>query len=330
MFRIQVLHPVHLWSRSGRWHARPRPSAQLLRDTSTVSRTGTSVSSGLRPFSAYLSACVSIAYQRMLPIGAICVIGWAPAALALWLLFVLGVHVPSASELLYLLDGGPSATFDSVLPDPGAALRVLGAFVLAYVTGQALVSGAITHQLYWAAEGTPRSSLASLRRSAARLHRTLPALAMSVGLVAFPFLAGAAVAGWLLWSDGTSWQQPVLAGAVCTAVLGLLSLAVWGRLALWPAAAVLAPRGTFSPAVSVRCTSRRWWQTVLRLLVVALAVAAVTSAVSAPLIAIGASGSAAVIAVAVTARIILSIVSSGVSQSAAALVYCDTSAPAAP
>ena len=306
------------------------PIEWLLRDTMPDLRTGMFVSSGLRPFSAYLAACVAITYRRGLHVGAICVIGWAPAALALWLLFVLGLHVPSANELLDLLDGGPSSALDSVLPDPSAALRLLGLFAVAYVLGQALVSGALTHQLYWAAEGTPRSSLESLRRSAARLHRTVPAVVMLAGLVAFPLVAGTTVAGWLLWDDGTSWQRPVMLGTACTAAFGILAVVAWGRLALWPAAAVLAPRGVLSPAVSVRCTSRRWWQTVLRLLVATLAVAAVTSAVSAPLIAVGAAGSAAVIAVAVTTRIVLSIVSSGISQSAAALIYCDTSAPAAP
>ena len=288
-----------------------------------------SVASGLTPFSAYLASCAGVSVRRAPQVLAITLLGWAPAAVLLWLLLVYGVHIPTVSELLSLVDLGVDVGAGLLVTDRVLALQLSAGFILAYLLGQAVVTGALTHQMYMASIARPRSSVRSLGRSLARLHRTLPALMFMLVLAAVPFLAAAGSAGWVLYMDGTGWREPLLLALAVLGLVGALCLWAWGRLALWPAAAVLAPRGTFSPVVSLRATGRRWWQVVLRLVTVSLLVAAVVSAVSAPLMALGVSSSASIVAAAVTVRVVLSIASAALSSSASALIYADTDAPSA-
>lgn len=288
-----------------------------------------SMRSGLRPFSAYLLDTFGVSLRRLPQVMVISLVGWAPAAAVLWLLLGRAVHLPSVEEALAMVDAGPSRIPTQLVIDPRLAVELGLAFAVCYLLGQAIVSGACTHQMYHSSTGYPTSSLRSLGRSFARLHRTLPALLFMVTLFCIPFVAGAGFAGWMMWMDGTEWQEPARKGAAIFGLTFLLVLWAWGRLSLWPAAAVLAPRWTFSARISLKATGRRWWQVVLRLLAVSLLTAAVVSAVSTPLALMGLQGSAALVAAAFTARVMLSLVAASFSSSAAALVYADTDAPAA-
>jgi hypothetical protein len=281
-----------------------------------------------RPFSAFLLDTLTVTGRRSWQVAVICVLGWAPAAAALWMLLTAGVRVPSFTELLSIADTGPVAGLPQLLLDRDAVVLWGALLAATVVLGQVLVTGALTHQLFHAAAGSPAGPLASLARSATCLHRTLPAALVLLVVIASPLAAGSAAAGWMLWMDPTGWQEPARTGVLVGALVGVLALWAAGRLALWPAAAVLAPRRTFTLRVALRASARHWWQVVLRLLVVTAVLAAVCGALATPLAMLGVTGSASVVALTLTARAALSMISGSLAASSAALVYADADAPA--
>lgn len=280
----------------------------------------------LRPLSVFVTDALWLSLRRSPQLSLIALLGWLPAAATLWVLLERGLRIPSLESFVYDFSLSPQAALLAIVVDPRQALTWSALFAVSYLLGQVLVSGAFTDQLFRLSIDSPRPWYMSLAHSLARLHRALPAVLAIVLMFALAVLTPLGMVAYLVWSGERSWV--FLAALTIFLSVPCWILAVWayGRLALMPTAAVLAPRRTWSFRVSVRATAGHWWAVMTRFVLMALIVAAVTSILATPLAILGLSGSTVLVSVALIGRVVLSLASAALSSASLALVYVDTSA----
>jgi hypothetical protein len=299
----------------------PVGSTSVSPSGSTVDGASRSAGLGLRPFKQFFADLFDPLRRCFWSILLVALLGWMPASVVFAVAVRSGLVV---EEFVALLDPGrlaagfnPSAAAE-VVADPVSFLIWSLAGLVLYLLGQAFVSSASTCLLLGASVGRPVRLAAAFSWALRRLPRTVPALVVTLLVVASPLFGVLALVG--------LGAPPSLVAAGSVAAVGLV-LVLAGKLSLVPASASLAPSSVPAVRPAVRGVGGRWFAVLVRVLVVSALASTAAGVVSVPLLAVGVSGGEMVLVVAVAVRVVLSLVSAAFGFASTVLVYQDLGLP---